>query len=351
MKAVYINGIGSVSIQYQDIFDFNLGSISDLSDVNYAKHPSYKEMIPAAMIRRMAQGVKMGIYASQTALNDAEIEFPDAIITGTGMGCLQDSEKFLRAIIENEEEFLTPTSFIQSTHNTVGSQIALRLGCKGYNFTYVNGANSFENALLDAKLQIENDEENNILVGGIDEISDYTLSLLKKIEVVKKETSEIDFKNPTSVGVPFGEGANFLALSSEKKSNSYAEICDVFVQNKIDLTDLKPTVLSFLEANAIDLNAIDVLVLGRNADVNFNEYYSEIEQMFEDKSQVYYKHLSAEFDTASAFGVLVAAKVLNKQQIPNEILWNNVQIAQTNYVLCYNQYRGKDHSLVLLKRC
>ena len=351
MKAVYINGIGSVSIQDQYIFDFNFENVSELSDVNYAKHPSYKEMIPAAMIRRMAQGVKMGIYASQTALNDGEIELPDAIITGTGMGCLQDSEKFLRAIIENEEEFLTPTSFIQSTHNTVGSQIALRLGCKGYNFTYVNGANSFENALLDAKLQIENDEENTILVGGIDEISDYTLSLLKKIEVVKKETSEIDFISPTSVGVPFGEGANFLALSSEKKSNSYAEICDVFVQNKIDLTDLKPTVLSFLEANAIDLNAIDVLVLGRNADVNFNEYYSEIEQMFEDKSQVYYKHLSAEFDTASAFGVLVAAKVLKTQQIPNEILWNNVQNAQTNYVLCYNQYRGKDHSLVLLKRC
>lgn len=351
MKAVYINGIGSVSIQDQDIFDFNFEGISDLSDVNYAKHPSYKEMIPAAMIRRMAQGVKMGIYASQNALNEAEIEIPDAIITGTGMGCLQDSEKFLRAIIDNEEEFLTPTSFIQSTHNTVGSQIALRLGCKGYNFTYVNGANSFENALNDAKLQIENDEANSILVGGIDEISDYTLKLLKKIDVIKNENSSIDFKTPTSIGVPFGEGANFLALSSEKKSNSYAEICDVFVQNKIEISDLKQTVSTFLESNKIDLSQIDVLVVGRNADVNFNEYYTEMETFFEDKTQIYYKHLSAEFDTASSFGVLLAASILKKQYIPNEILWNDKSMSQANYVLCYNQYRGKDHSLVLLKRC
>ena len=52
---------------------------------------------------------------------------PDAIITGTGLGCLEDTEKFLTAMVTNKEEFLTPTSFIQSTHNTVSAQIALLL--------------------------------------------------------------------------------------------------------------------------------------------------------------------------------------------------------------------------------
>ena len=56
------------------------------------------------------------------------------------------------------KNILTPTSFIQSTHNTVGGQIALELQCKGYNFTYVHGSNSFESALLDAKLQLELNE-------------------------------------------------------------------------------------------------------------------------------------------------------------------------------------------------
>lgn len=63
--------------------------------------------------------------ASALAMKDANVESVDAIITGTGLGCIEDSEKFLKSILDNKEEFLTPTSFIQSTHNTVGAQIAL----------------------------------------------------------------------------------------------------------------------------------------------------------------------------------------------------------------------------------
>lgn len=351
MKAVYINGIGTVSIQNTEVSNFSFEEIVTLQSVNYAKHPSYKDLIPAGMIRRMANGVKMGIYASQKALNEAQIEIPDAIITGTGMGCLQDSEKFLRAIIENEEEFLTPTSFIQSTHNTVGSQVALRLGCKGYNFTYVNGANSFENALLDAKLQIENEEEKDILVGGIDEISDYTLSLLKKINFVKNNDEVIDFKEPQTAGVPFGEGANFVVLSNQKTATSYANIQDILIQNTIKTDKIEEVLQEFLSKNSIKITDIDVLVVGRNGDINFNEHYQVLENLFETQSQVYYKHISGEFDTASSYGFLVAANILKTQNVPKELSWNNKPTTQANYVLCYNQYREKDHSFVLLKKC
>jgi NAD(P)H-hydrate repair Nnr-like enzyme with NAD(P)H-hydrate dehydratase domain len=61
------------------------------------------------MIRRMSKTVKMSSVASQYALKEAGIENPDAIIVGTGMGCSQDSEKFLKNVIDNHEEFLTPT--------------------------------------------------------------------------------------------------------------------------------------------------------------------------------------------------------------------------------------------------
>src|SRR5690606_23802730 len=133
---VYINSIGSISAQRT--FD-NTGFLEDI--VSYhetvipAIDPNYKDYIPPAAARRMAKGIKMGVVASKIALNGAGLENVDAIITGTGMGCVIDSEKFVSAIIDNKEEFLTPTSFIQSTHNTVGGQIALGMGCKGYNFT------------------------------------------------------------------------------------------------------------------------------------------------------------------------------------------------------------------------
>ncbi len=90
------------------------------------------------------------------------------------MGCMIDSEKFVSAIIDNKEQYLTPTSFIQSTHNTVAGQIALGMSCKAYNFTYVHSSISFESALLDAKLQLENEEAQHILVGGVEELGEHT---------------------------------------------------------------------------------------------------------------------------------------------------------------------------------
>ena len=57
---------------------------------------------------------------------------------------------FLRKMIEFEEKMLSPTAFIQSTHNTVGAQIALLLKCHHYNNTIVHRAFSFENALTEA---------------------------------------------------------------------------------------------------------------------------------------------------------------------------------------------------------
>ena len=118
MKSCYINGMGIVSAQNFLEADFlETAVVNQTDNVLYAQPPSYKELIPPAMIRRMAKGVKMGIYASTQALNEASVQNPEAIITGTGMGCVEDSEKFLKAILDNNEEFLTPTSFIQSTHN------------------------------------------------------------------------------------------------------------------------------------------------------------------------------------------------------------------------------------------
>jgi 3-oxoacyl-(acyl-carrier-protein) synthase len=219
MKKTYINGVGCISAQKTFDTVFLEEAIYNQNDTIFSVvAPVYKDFITPAAIRRMAKGVKNGIVASALALKDARLENVDAIITGTGLGCIEDSEKFLKNILDNNEEFLTPTSFIQSTHNTVGAQIALSLQCKGYNFTYVNGAVSFESALLDAKMQIEENEANSILVGGIDENGDYTTSLFKLAGRIKQDGNQpYDVLNPTSTGAVFGEGASFFFFLRLKK--------------------------------------------------------------------------------------------------------------------------------------
>ncbi|KIO51140.1 beta-ketoacyl synthase N-terminal-like domain-containing protein [Flavobacterium hibernum] len=353
MKKTYINGVGCISTQKTFDTVFLEEAIEHKNEtVLSIVSPIYKDYISPAASRRMAKGVKNGIVASALALKDAHLENIDAIITGTGLGCIEDSEKFLKNILDNNEEFLTPTAFIQSTHNTVGAQIALTLQCKGYNFTYVNGAVSFESALLDAKMQIEENEANSILVGGIDETGDYTISLFKLAGRVKDENNlPNDILNSTSTGAIYGEGAAFFVLENEKKENTYAQILDVEIINTLQENEVEAKITAFLKANNLEISDLDAVVLGFNGNIDSDIYYKNIaENAFAKIPQLYYKHLSGEYDTASAFALWMASKVIKTQEIPEIVKVNSVEKPIYSNILLYNQLNGKNHSFTLISK-
>ncbi|WP_026450849.1 beta-ketoacyl synthase N-terminal-like domain-containing protein [Aequorivita capsosiphonis] len=354
MEKVYINSIASISPQKTYDNSMFLDEITNYNDtVIFAQDPDYKQYIAPAASRRMAKGIKMGVVASKIAMAEAGIETVDAIITGTGMGCMIDSEKFVSAIIDNNEQYLTPTSFIQSTHNTVAGQIALGMECKAYNFTYVHSAISFESALLDAKMQLENIEADDILVGGVEELGAHTTKVHRVINHIKPEPTTIsEALNSKTEGAVFSEGANFFVVSNEKKESCYAELVAVDTFNTLEKEKVSKTIQRFLKENNLTSTDVDVVVLGNNGDVDFDVYYNQLrEGIFSKTQQVFYKHLVGENNTVSAFGVWLASKILKTQRIPEVVRINKVENAEVKTILCYNQYRGQNHSLVLLKKC
>ena len=131
-----------------------------------------KKYVTPGEARRMCRILKRAVYTSFEALRQSGIECPDAIITGTSMGCMENSEKFLTDICRNGEQLLKPTLFMQSTHNTIASMTGILLKCHGYNMTYSQGGVSFTSALLDAWLQIRAGEISNALVGCHDGLTD-----------------------------------------------------------------------------------------------------------------------------------------------------------------------------------
>lgn len=351
MKKCYINGMACISAQetFNSVFLENVKV--NVNDITFhAIKPDYKEFIAPVAGRRMAVGVKNGIAASARALKEAGVTMPHAIITGTGMGCSADSEKFLKTILDNKEEFLTPTSFIQSTHNTVGAQIALGLECKGYNFTYVNGSVSFESALIDAKMQIDEGSASQILTGGIDELAENSIEFSELIGSTKsRKSAPFDVLNSTTGGSVMSEGAVFFVLSDEKKDNSYASLTDVAIYNVLDEVEVQDQALAFLKANNLLTSDVDALVLGFNGDVNYDGYYHQFcDTLFEKTPQVYYKHLCGEFNTASAFGLWTAANMIKYREIPTILKVNNLHPKSLKTILLYNQYKGRDHSFTLL---
>ena len=82
---------------------------------------------------------------------------------------LELSYLFLEEIANNHEQLLKPTLFMQSTHNTIASAIAIRTGCHGYNITYSQGEDSSAWAIRDAKNLLKKGAANNVLVCIFDE--------------------------------------------------------------------------------------------------------------------------------------------------------------------------------------
>lgn len=144
-----------------------------------SQDPDFKQFLNPMQARRMGLILKRAIAVSLTALKDAEIECPDAIFTGTGLGCMENTENFLSAMCRDGEEMLPPTYFMMSTHNTISSAVAILLRCHGYNCTYSQKDISFESALLDAFIQLQAGRMGNALVGSHDETTPDTYRLLR----------------------------------------------------------------------------------------------------------------------------------------------------------------------------
>ena len=131
--------------------------------------------------RRMGKIMKCSLLSSLEALQQAGIEVPDSIITGTAYGCLENSERLMEQIKEEGEGMLKPTFFMQSTHNTIGSNIAIKTHCHGYNVTYTQESHSLEWAIRDAELLLRSGKVKNVLVGCHDESTSLFNTLLKKV--------------------------------------------------------------------------------------------------------------------------------------------------------------------------
>ena len=131
--------------------------------------------------RRMGKIMKSALLSSLKVLEQAGIETPDAIITATKLGCLEFSENLLRQLSDNGEQMFSPTWFMQSTHNTIGSAIAIRTHCHGYNMTYTQGERSLEWALRDARLLLASGKAKTVLVGLHEESTPYFSSLMKRL--------------------------------------------------------------------------------------------------------------------------------------------------------------------------
>lgn len=310
-----------------------------------AIEPSYTDIIPASLLRRMGKAVRMGIGAGLPLIK----KYPtiDGVIIGTANGGLEDCIKFLNQIVEYEEGVLTPTNFVSSTPNAVAGQLAMMGQKTGYNSTHTNGSLSFDNVLLDASLYLnEQQQDATLLIGALEEISAYNYNIDQINELYKDElVSNDELLNTKTKGSICGEGATMFVVSNNPNGAKVRYI-DQFQITYPSKTNFSQLVEEFLKVNNLHPSEIDLLLFGNSGDVRHDHWYEDLHQdLFADKPVYTYKQFCGDYRTSNGFACYLAMQLVRE-----DFKIHGFEVtSKPKYVLIYNQFLSARHGLILFE--
>lgn len=171
-KEILLDDIGDMT--YDIVAECDVNSIDDLKNL--------KQYVSSMELRRMGKITKSAFLSSMRALEMAGVESPDAIVIATRFGMLENGEGILTSLLLGEEG-ISPTQFMQSTHNTLAGLLAIKLKCHGYNITYSHGDDSLAWAMRDAKKLLAEGLAKTVLVGIHDEYPEVFRSFYERLNL------------------------------------------------------------------------------------------------------------------------------------------------------------------------
>ena len=299
-----------------------------IADVPYLRStdPDFKTWLSPLESRRMGKILKRALVTAMKVMKDTGVTQPDAIITGTGLGCIENTEQFLEQLCHDGEEMLKPTCFMQSTHNTVSSLIAIKGQCHGYNSTYSHKSISFESAVLDAFTQLQLGDIQTALVTGNDELTPTYFEILKRAGYLGAAGQ-----------VPASEAS--VAMLMTTKANQ--ALCSL---EEVGLSMGEPDLQGFADR-------ADAVVMGYNGQRDNDAVYERLAKQLPGLPQLQYKHLFGEGYSASALGLYASAHILNAGSAPACMRCDGAtEPLNLNSLLFINHSDGTDISYLLLKR-
>jgi 3-oxoacyl-(acyl-carrier-protein) synthase len=349
---LYIHQTYCVSPQ-QNPLEINIDLIYEPVDKKLlAIEPSY-EQIPPGILRRMGKALRIGVGAALPLISQMDQLNPpgsvNGIIIGSANAGMDDCVKFLNQIVQYEEGQLTPGSFVQSTGNVIAGQLGLITKNKGYNITHVHLGLAFENALIDAIMQLNANPSNSYLLGGVDEISSFHYNIeslngsYKKEDISNKQLYDAD-----SGGCVVGEGAAMFVVN-DKAESSMAQVTAISTLHSTDIELVKQQLKIFLQNNGAVGMKIDLFLSGENGDNRTLPYYSACETLLDaDIAVVRYKHMCGEYATASAIGLWYACQILRSKEVPQQMFKKRTIKTGYRNILMYNNFKGLQHSFIIV---
>ena len=310
--------------------------------------PSFKEYVSPIEARRMGRILKRALATSREALKEAGYDSVDAIMTGTGFGCIENTEFFLDALSNEGEQLLKPTYFMQSTHNTISSLVAIQTKNYNYNASYAHKGISFDSALHDAWLQFRLGKIDSALVGCHDEMTETFHRIMKRGGVMGQDDERCG-----EVAVSVVLSRDESALRQAQGPQPLCRLTGLKLLHQPSMNDLMDAVTTMLQSAQKSLADVDYVLTGISGNHPSDAaYLAEAKTLFGDKPLLKYKHLFGENFTASGLGFYVAAQCLKAGRVPARLFVNadEANDKQPACLLLFNRSDGKDYTLTLLEK-
>ncbi len=336
MKKIYVISAKQISIQQPLCEDWMTEPLR--YEQNYVRcvDPDFKQFISAGEARRMGKLLKRALATSLSALSEGGIEHPDAVITGTGFGSVENTELFLDAMVREGESLLKPTQFMQSTHNTTSSLISIHTKSHGYNSTYSQKHLSFDSALYDAWLQFRLERIHSALIGGHDEMSTVFHSFMRKAGFL----SDRDICSEAAVSV---------LLSDESSEKTLCTLGGVWIKNRPTSDEICVQIRKMLEENGLNPENVGVVMTGMNGS-EADADYAFLDEVLPQAEKLRYKPLFGDCFSAPALGVYASCQCLAKGQVPASLTADNAPRPCGQSLLVVNIAERRHCSLILLCR-
>ncbi|MDB5151254.1 MAG: hypothetical protein JWR54_5, partial [Mucilaginibacter sp.] len=202
--------------------------------------------------------------------------------------------------------------------------------------------------LFDAVMLLKEQEADNILVGGTEELVDASFTVLTRLGLYKRwPVSNLELLSTESKGTIGGEGAVFFLLTDKPSAKNLAELTAIKTHYK--QKDIEANIIAFLTENSLNIDDIDLVITGKNGDTKNDEVYRQAGlSLFKNAALANYKHLCGEYPTSSSFALWLAVNMITKGVIPEAVIEKNAKNTAPKKILIYNHYQNKYHSLMLV---
>lgn len=294
--------------------------------------------------RRMSRPVRMGMTLAMELLESGRSM--DGLIFATASAGNAAAMQFLKQIAQYDEGLLTPGDFVQSSPHALAGQIASVLHTNCYTNTHVHGGSAFEHALMDAMLLLEEKPTANMLVGAMDEFSDYN----HRIHIKAGWYDDRDGRNArredgrSAIG---GEGCALFRVNGHE-TGARARLRSILTFHADDPKVVAERTISWLRDQKVDMRAIGLLSGITDDSVTRPVYDAVMNVMDADASIHQYKHLCGEYPTASAFALWLTTLPGPTGSWPAHMVVRNGK-SNPSFTLVHHAYKGLHQSLMLVE--